>query len=118
MIYSRPSIEKGANRSRQQDIKARDGKIGSQCIGKEILQLDSTVQTFLNLPTNADYAILQVDADTIRYWTDSSIPTVAEGFMRDDKEIFDILNKLDLQKFKVIGSNLKGKLMIHYYKFK
>lgn len=77
------------------------------CVGHETLAISSTAVSLASIPTNATYALLQVESSVtsgtvVRYWEDGSNPTSTVGIFRSHGDPFDIINPQNLQQFRII----------------
>jgi hypothetical protein len=75
-----------------------------RAISNQQLTVDGTVAK-LTVPTNAKYALIVPESSAtgtaIRYWLDGSIPTTTEGIPRGNLDAFDIVEKQNLENFRI-----------------
>jgi hypothetical protein len=86
-------------------------------IGYEKITIDGTAKT-LTLPTDAIYAEFRYEGTTsARYRIDGTAPTTTDGMLISNLDVFDILNRENLSRFKAIHT-AAGTDVLHitYYK--
>ena len=87
-----------------------------KAIGVEKLTVSTTAVavSLAAIPTGANYALITVEGDAMRYYIDGTSPTATDGLKRVDGDTIDLASELDIANFEVIslGSTV---LQIQYF---
>lgn len=83
-------------------------------ISTETLSVSTTAVRLASIPSGANYALITVEGDSVRYWLDGTAPTVSEGMKRVDGDTIDLASELDISGFKVISAGTST-LQVQYF---
>ncbi|MEM1134243.1 MAG: hypothetical protein AAGI07_00280 [Bacteroidota bacterium] len=97
----------------------------SKVVGKEIVNVDSSTISTLQVPNSALGCYISFDADptsthplkAARFWQNGDTPTSSQGALMGDNGYYEICGRANMEHFKIIGieTSKSHRLMIEYY---